>query len=411
MAYVKPIRTEADYDAALARIDEIFGAEPGTPEGEELDLLADLVVLYESQNMEKELPSPIAAIEFRMDQAGLTPRDLVPFMGSRAKVSEVLSGKRDITMSMARALHKHLGISADVLLREPGAAFDAAFDDIDPHRFPLKEMAKRKWIPDMPDLLGNAEELVRGLMERAGGRETAAAGLYRKNDHRRINAKTDEYALRAWCWQVLATANAHPPDADYAPGTVTPDFLKHVAQLSPSEVGPRQARDFLAEHGIALEVVEHLPRTHLDGAALRLGNGRPVVGLTLRYDRIDNFWFCLLHELAHVGLHFDGGDDDAFVDDLTLRDLGGADGDSKEAQADQWAEEALIPQSVWEASGVREGPTAMSVLNLAYEAAVHPAIVAGRVRHKTGNYRLLSQFVGVGNVRRQFDWPTAARGT
>ena len=409
MAYVKRIRTEADYDAALARIDEIFGAEPGTPEGEELDLLADLVVLYESQNMEKELPSPIAAIEFRMDQAGLTPRDLVPFMGSRAKVSEVLSGKRDITMSMARALHKHLGIPADVLLREPGAAFDAAFDDIEPHRFPLKEMAKRKWIPDMPDLLGNAEELVRGLMERAGGRETAAAGLYRKNDHRRINAKTDEYALRAWCWQVLATANAHPPDADYAPGTVTPDFLKHVAQLSPSEVGPRQARDFLAEHGIALEVVEHLPRTHLDGAALRLGNGRPVVGLTLRYDRIDNFWFCLLHELAHVGLHLDGGDDDAFVDDLTLRDLGGADGDSKEAQADQWAEEALIPQSVWEASGVREGPTAMSVLNLAYEAAVHPAIVAGRVRHETGNYRLLSQFVGVGNVRRQFDWPTAAR--
>ena len=152
-----------------------------------------------------------------------------------------------------------------------------------------------------------------------------------------------------------------------------------------------------------------MPRTHLDGAALRLGNGRPVVGLTLRYDRIDNFWFCLLHELAHVGLHLDGGDDDAFVDDLTLRDLGGADGDSKEAQADQWAEEALIPQSVWEASGVREGPTAMSVLNLAYEAVVHPAIVAGRVRHETGNYRLLSQFVGVGNVRRQFDWPTAAR--
>ena len=409
MAYVKRIRTEADYDAALARIDEIFGAEPGTPEGEELDLLADLIVLYESQNMEKELPNPVAAIEFRMDQAGLTPRDLVPFMGSRAKVSEVLSGKRDITMSMARALHKHLGISADVLLREPGAAFDAAFDDIEPHRFPLKEMAKRKWIPDMPDLLGNAEELVRGLMERAGGPETAAAGLYRKNDHRRINAKTDEYALRAWCWQVLATANAHPPDADYAPGTVTPDFLRHVAQLSPSEVGPRQARDFLVEHGIALEVVEHLPRTHLDGAALRLGNGRPVVGLTLRYDRIDNFWFCLLHELAHVGLHLDGGDDDAFVDDLTLRDLGGADGDSKEAQADQWAEEALIPQSVWEASGVREVPTAMSVLNLAYEAAVHPAIVAGRVRHETGNYRLLSQFVGIGNVRRQFDWPTAAR--
>ena len=117
MVSVKPVRTEADYDAAVARIGELMDAAPGTPEGEELDLLGDLVILYESRHVEKELPSPAAAIEFRMVQAGQTPRDLVPLIGSHAEVSEVLAGKRDITMPMARALHKHLGISAAVLLQ------------------------------------------------------------------------------------------------------------------------------------------------------------------------------------------------------------------------------------------------------------------------------------------------------
>ena len=403
MVAVKPIRTEADYDAAVARIGELMDAAPGTPEGEELDLLGDLVILYESRHMEKELPSPTAAIEFRMEQAGLAPRDLVPFIGSRAKVSEVLSGKRDITMSMARALHRHLGISADVLLREQGATFDPTFDSVDPQKFPLKEMAKRHWIPDIPDLRGKAEELIAGLVGRAGGQRATPAFLFRKNDHRRLNAKTDQYALAAWLLQLMALANDRSTDAAYRPGTITPDFLKQVARLSIAEGGPRHARDFLVAHGIAVEIVPHLPRTYLDGAALRLDNGRPVIGLTLRYDRIDNFWFCLLHELAHIGLHLDDGEDDAFVDDLTLRNVQGTGEDSKEAQADEWAEEALISRSVWDASGILAGPTAMSVLNLAFESSVHPAVVAGRIRYETGDYRLLSQFVGNGQIRQQFE--------
>jgi HTH-type transcriptional regulator/antitoxin HigA len=332
-----------------------------------------------------------------MDQTGMTPRDLVPFIGSRAKVSEVLSGKRAITMSMARALHQHLGISADILLQEPGAAFDFTFDDIEPNRFPLKAMAKCGWIPDLPDLADRAEELIRGLIERAGGREVAVTPLYHKNDHRRINAKTDEYALSAWCWQVMATANDHPLAVAYKPGTVTQDFLRQIAQLSPFEDGPKRAKGFLAKRGIALEVVPHLPRTHLDGAALRLGSGSPVIGLTLRYDRIDNFWFSLMHELAHVGLHLDNGEDESFIDDLSLNVT-----DPLEKEADRHARDALIPAEIWESTPVRERATVLAVYDLAQELGVHPAVIAGRVRHEKGNYRLLSQLVGSGKVRRQF---------
>ena len=97
------------------------------------------------------------------------------------------------------------------------------------------------------------------------------------------------------------------------------DFLTQVARLSWSDDGPRAAQEFLAQHGIPLVIERHLPRTYLDGAALRLGDGRPVVALTLRYDRIDGFWFCLLHELAHVGRHLDRDAGTAFIDDLSLR--------------------------------------------------------------------------------------------
>ena len=111
MADIKPIRDASDYDAALSRIDELMNAGPDSPDGEELDVLADLVELYESKHEPIGYPDPVTAIEFRMEQAGLRPRDLIPFIGTRAKVSEVLSGKRAITMPMARALHEHLGIT------------------------------------------------------------------------------------------------------------------------------------------------------------------------------------------------------------------------------------------------------------------------------------------------------------
>ena len=264
-------------------------------------------------------------------------------------------------------------------------------------------MAKRGWIPDAPDLADRAEELIQGLIKRAGCRELTAAPVYRKNDHRRINAKTDPHALKAWCWQLMAEARSVQLLNDYQPGAVTPDFLRQVARLSHREDGPLKAQEFLSKQGIALQVLRHLPRTHLDGAALLLGDGRPVIGLTLRYDRIDNFWFTLLHELAHVGRHLHEESKEWFADDFTLRNRLGTQEDIRETEADEWAENALIPADAWNASTVKQIPRAMAVINFSSAIGVHPAIVAGRVRYERGNYRLLSQFVGTGQVRRQFE--------
>ncbi len=412
MPRIRAIRSEEDYDAALARITELMDAlsrperRPGDgddPAQAELDALADLVELYEEQNYPIGLPDPVSAIKFRMDQANLTQRDLEPFIGSRTRVSEVLSGKRAITMAMARELHKHLGIPADVLLQKPGASLPDEIPGLDYSRFPLKAMAEAGWIPRVQDLKDRAEELVVGLMDRAGGQMLAAAPLYRRNDGRRVNAKTDDYALQAWCWQVLAQARDRQTVAEYRADAITPRFLRHVAQMSAREDGPVQARDFLARHGVGLEYVRHIRGTHLDGAALRLPGGRPVIGLTLRYDRMDNFWFTLLHELGHVSLHLsDHSSETGFVDDHSLRGPRPGESDTVEQEADQLAQDALIPPDIWGGGVILENPGLKAVLQMAADARVHPTVIAGRIRYETGNYRLLSQFVGTGKVQRQF---------
>ena len=124
MSYIESIRTDADLEAALSRIEQIIDAEAGSREEAELDALVELVGSYEAERFPKELPDPIAAIEFRLEQAGLERKDLIPYIGSRAKVAEVLSGKRTLTPSMAQSLHQGLGIPVEALLQRPAEAHD-----------------------------------------------------------------------------------------------------------------------------------------------------------------------------------------------------------------------------------------------------------------------------------------------
>jgi HTH-type transcriptional regulator / antitoxin HigA len=117
----KLIKTERDYRAALRRIDELMDARTGTRLGDELELLATLVELYEEEHSPIPPPSPIEAIRFRMEQENLQPRDLIAYLGTRSRVSEVLNGQRPLTLKMIRRLRDGLGIPADILLGEENA--------------------------------------------------------------------------------------------------------------------------------------------------------------------------------------------------------------------------------------------------------------------------------------------------
>jgi HTH-type transcriptional regulator/antitoxin HigA len=115
---IRPIRTDADHADALRRIDELMDAEPGTPEADELDVLATLVEAYEDRHFPIADPDPLAAIQFRMEQLGLTRKDLEPLLGSRGRVSEVLNGRRALSLQMIRRLNRELGIPLESLVGE-----------------------------------------------------------------------------------------------------------------------------------------------------------------------------------------------------------------------------------------------------------------------------------------------------
>ncbi|MFL5044698.1 MAG: type II toxin-antitoxin system HigA family antitoxin [Xanthobacteraceae bacterium] len=114
---VKPIRTAKDYKAALKDVERLWGAKSGTPEGDRLDVLATLIDAYEAAQFPLDPPDPIEAIRFRMEQQGLTRKDLEPLIGTRTRVAEVLNRKRNLSIAMIRRLRAQLGISAEVLIR------------------------------------------------------------------------------------------------------------------------------------------------------------------------------------------------------------------------------------------------------------------------------------------------------
>ncbi|TAK47138.1 MAG: transcriptional regulator [Xanthobacteraceae bacterium] len=114
---LKPIKTKADYKNALAEVEHLWGAKGGTPEGDRLDVLATLIDAYETEHYPMDPPDPIEAIKFRMEQQGLSRKDLEPLIGTRTRVAEILNRKRSLSISMIRCLHDRLGIAAEVLIR------------------------------------------------------------------------------------------------------------------------------------------------------------------------------------------------------------------------------------------------------------------------------------------------------
>lgn len=408
---IRAIKDERDYQDSRREFESLMfsGPSDGSLEAERLEVLGVLIEDYEKKQYAIASPDPVEAIRFRMDQAQLQPRDLVSYLGSRAKVSEVLNGKRPLTLAMIRALHQGLGIPADVLLQEPTG--EKAENQIGWEKFPLQEMAARGYFLGLESyssrlkgdaLLERGETLMNEFVAPLNLEDPfRLAALYKKTVMQiRSGRQMDKHSLTAWTLQLVRVAGK--PTTAYDPSALPCDFLRQVGQLSYFEDGPLRARDYLTNYGISLVVQPHLPRTHLDGAAIVFRADQPIIGLTLRYDRVDNFWFCLLHELWHLLHHFDG-DQIEFYDDLDA----GAD-DHREKEADEGAAEMLVPQAAWHRSPARLAPSQTAAQRLADELHVHPAVVVGRIRHHHKSFRLLNNLVGQGQVRRLFTdvtWP------
>ncbi|TFG92833.1 MAG: ImmA/IrrE family metallo-endopeptidase [Syntrophobacterales bacterium] len=395
------IKNEEDYSRALSRIEQLMDAEVGTAEMDELELLTALVEMYEERHFPINWPDPIDAIKFRMEQLGLGQKDMGPFIGNKSKVSEVLNGKRPLTLAMMRAIHKGLGIPAEVLLKELGGQFPATLPDIDWSRFPISEMAKRGWVTSVNGMREKAEEVMLPFVEAAGGFDAVPAPLLRQGIAGRLNAKADRYAVTAWCMRIATLALKGPLTTLFQNKNLTPPVLKDIAKLSYFKDGPFLAREYLAKQGIHLIVVPHLKKTYLDGGAMLLPDGNATIALTLRQDRLDNFWFGLLHELAHLMLHL-SNQCRLIVDDLDMRSHNKDNEDQIENEADDTASKALIPERYWSFLDAEKVPKTVDLLALATKLKIHPALLAGRIRFKHDNYKILWNLLGKGEVRKLF---------
>ncbi len=206
----------------------------------------------------------------------------------------------------------------------------------------------------------------------------------------------DKYALWAWAARLLVRTSLLKL-SEYKAGTVDGDFIRHIIHLSLYDKGPLEAWNYLAQHGISLIIEPHLPKTHLDGGALLTQERRPVIGLTIRHDRIDNFWFNLVHELVHIWKHLETADE-AFVDNLDSE----PGNDPREREADRITNEIIVSRTIWKRSDAYRKRTPDAINELALQLRIHPAIIAGKIRHDANNFYILNQMVGAGKVRKLF---------
>lgn len=399
---LRVIKSDDDYHRVLQEAEVLVAHDPeiGSKEAEKLELLTLLIEDFERRQFPFDVPDPIEAIEFRMQEQGLRQKDLVALIGSRSRVSEVLARKRPLTVPMIRSLSTGLGIPLEALLAEPSTTDSkkhTADQAIEWAKFPIKEMQKRGWLDSIKTTTKtNVEDVVKAFLAQVST-GAARAALYRRNFKGEEVDKKSYYSILAWSARVLIRAKEAGPRVKFDPSRITPELLRDLGRLSWFSEGPRLAVEFLAKHGIVVVVEPRLPNTLLDGAAMLTDDGVPVVGLTLRHDRIDYFWFTLLHEVAHVWRHLNSKED-AFVDRIENMD-------SKvmvEKEANRIARDAFIPRGIWKRSHAFLAPTKESIQELADELHIHPAIVAGRLQFETGRYESFRSFLGQGTVRQCF---------
>lgn len=402
---VKIIKNKKDHENAMNRIAELMTIDPapGSAAGDELELLAHLVEDYETKHHDIGLPTPLEAIWFRMEQQNLRPKDLISYLGSASRVSEVLGGKRQLSLEMIRKLNKGLGIPTEVLVQQAqrnGTQRSKALVK-GVSEFPMvifKEVFQRGWLR-FRGTLADAKERAELLLKDFLCFGTAPHAIPALNRQALRGRSTDNsLALLAWKTRILRVAATKRLKGKFDPSDVTKEFTHNLVALSRLKDGPRLAIEELENNGIVVVIERHLSKTHLDGAAMRLPSGNPVIGLTLRYDRLDNFFFCLFHELGHVVRHIATGKADLFLDDLDQDAT-----DKLEEEADEFALRNLLPATDWQRFWQAGDFSVAAVRREAKRLGVHGAILAGRVQREKNDYKSLSRIITEAKIRHLFE--------
>jgi HTH-type transcriptional regulator/antitoxin HigA len=345
-----------------------------------------------------ELPRVLvqARIARGLSQTDLAAQlDMKPQQVQRYEATNYMSASLARLIEVATVLDVKISESFEAAGPAPLGSIFAWNDlnDVSWSRLPFKEMAKRNWFTLAPK--ENPVSAVRNFFITMAGPQFATA-LHRKKV--RSSNVPNEFALLAWQARILGLARAFTETRKLGTFELNDTWIKDLVQLTKHKRGPAQARDMLADKGIALIIERHLPGTYLDGAAMLSSAGQPVIALTLRYDRLDNFWFVLFHELGHIFLHLYNGLKLDFFDEED-----GAQKDPIETEADVFATETLISSEKWDQCLSRFAMTEEAVRIDAENLGIDASIIAGRIRKERNNYTVLNALVGQNSVRKQFE--------
>jgi HTH-type transcriptional regulator/antitoxin HigA len=361
------------------------------------DLLKSGEIKLEKIHSLDNLPSIL--VEARI-AAGMSQTDLANLINLKPQQIQRYEASEYMGASLSRLIDisKALNINVSGMFETDSSSSNAVFswsnvNDVTWKQLPAREMARRGWfdVPRKADLF----ELARDYFMRVAGPQFATA-YHRKKAHG--GSLPNEYALLAWQARVLERAHnvmkrCSPPEFVF-----DDQWLPELVTLTRRADGPERAQKLLLSKGIVLITEKHLTGTYLDGAAMLDMEGRPIVGLTLRYDRLDNFWFVLFHELGHIFLHLMHGLRYDFFDEE------GVHGDDKiEREADHFALENLIPEAAWDLCLSRFALSEEAVQIDAKNLGIDPSIIAGRIRKELNEFTILNNLIGQGRVASQFE--------
>ena len=386
---VHPKIVEAHRRGIQAQLNELIA------EVKEYEALKEGKIIITEVKSLAELPTLL--IKARIAN-GLTQAELAKTLGFKEQQVQRYEADLYSTASLKTLLKiaetLKISISGDVQLREVGV--QEVSEEYNPNNYPVKEMLKRKWFPDFSGTINegllNAESLLFQFFDKISFNSHEYSLTKKKV---RTGSVLNQFALNAWYAQVIHKSHSQNLPVRFDKNIITDTWLQELAKLSRDEKGPQKAAEYLKESGIRFVIEPQLEGTFLDGAALLIEGIVPVIALTLRHDRLDNFWFVLFHEIAHIKLHL-SENIEAIFDDLD------AVSDGIEKEADDFALNALIPNDIWKKSLARFSPSKEAVINQAQKLNVHPALIAGRIRKETGKYFLLNELIGQGEVRTAF---------
>jgi HTH-type transcriptional regulator/antitoxin HigA len=396
----KILKNDHDYEIALEYIESLMEEPESEDINDEIELFTSLITIYEDETFPADLPDPIDAILFVMDQQRLKRKNLISIIGSQSKVSEVLNRKRSLSLSMMRKLHDELHIPAEILLQDTqkNSIPEKQFSYKD---YPVLAMFKLGYFPYC-NKISQVKECFEGIMSELFSQfaDRIPKPVYCKQSNRKSEPNMN--ALLAWQAHILQQVS-FDEIADFSLESIGDSFIEELLSFSMHLKGPLLVKDYLQSFGIHFMIEQHLPKTYLDGAVFKSPDDKPIVVLSLRHDRIDNFWFTLLHELGHVIKHlYSETNNRAFFDDTfsSSKDCISM----EEQEANEFAMEHLIPSTKVKISELCELSlwTPSKVVATAKEIRRSPAILAGRIRYETGNFSLFSEMLGSKGVKFLF---------